>query len=434
MLNSISKYNHIVGVINKAPIAMIRVAKFFFFIILSESVLAQDEAYFARLIWTDNFNCQSLTSGEVELLRYASTRNEAAELACSHMSEVCDGQITYFSDGQLIPYINVQGAAFHSLENSSIPDFCKIIAQAPPGVIVSDPEADYDFGSGPIAMTCAEPLEIEPSSGVCIAIDDPDENQGCTGEYGVGNPCNVATGNKYQSETDFSDKPLSFIRTYNSLNLVDLGFGKGWRHNYQRKLIIATDALTQVTGTGRGEPWTKVNSIWQGDADSEVLISETTNGFVLTKKAGSTETYDFSGQLLSETDTNGHQTLYSYNTDNQLENITNHYGQSISFAYVNNKVDTVTDTQGAVYLYEYDTNDTLVSVIYSDATPSDDADNPRKIYHYENVYFPNHLAGTTDENGDRYATYAYDADGKAISTEHAQTTNAGGQEQYELDR
>jgi len=43
------------------------------------------------------------------------------------------------------------------------------------------------------------------------------------------------------------------------------------------------------------------------------------------------------------------------------------------------------------------------------------------------------LTGIADENDDRYATYSYDANGKAISTEHSQTTNPIGQEKVELD-
>jgi len=61
-------------------------------------------------------------------------------------------------------------------------------------------------------------------------------------------------------------------------------------------------------------------------------------------------------------------------------------------------------------------------VIYPDTT-ADPNDNPKRTYHYEDTRFPNHLTGVTDENGDRYSTFAYDAEGKAILTEHAQTIN-----------
>jgi len=50
-------------------------------------------------------------------------------------------------------------------------------------------------------------------------------------------------------------------------------------------------------------------------------------------------------------------------------------------------------------------------------------DNTAKIYHYENSDFSHHLTGISyvDTSGitSRYATYTYDANGRAISTEHA---------------
>jgi len=265
----------------------------------------------------------------------------------------------------------------------------------------------------------------------CERVDDPKKSHGCARSSGVGNPCNVANGNKFQLEIDFSHT-LPFTRSYNSLNLASLGLGKGWRHNHQRKLIILDDELIQVSGTGRGESWVKVNGAWQGDADSKVAIVETPSSFQLTKGDGALEVYNSVGQIVSITDSNGHQTSYSYSGNGKLSQILNHYGQAIMFSYEDGKLSKLTDALGAEYAYEYDANNNLVSIVFPDET-LDDTDNPRKIYHYENPDFPNHLTGITDENGNRYATYAYDVNGNAILTEHTQTSNPVGQERFELD-
>jgi YD repeat-containing protein len=79
----------------------------------------------------------------------------------------------------------------------------------------------------------------------------------------------------------------------------------------------------------------------------------------------------------------------------------------------------MTDPAGGLYRYAYDANNNLASVTYPDGTS--------KTYHYENSAFPHALTGVTDENGNRYATYTYDAQGRGISTEHA-----GGAEQTSL--
>lgn len=70
-----------------------------------------------------------------------------------------------------------------------------------------------------------------------------------------------------------------------------------------------------------------------------------------------------------------------------------------------------------IFQYTYDAAGNLASVITPDAKT--------RTYHYnESIYIegganlPNALTGITDENGARYATYKYDAQGRAISTEH----------------
>lgn len=293
------------------------------------------------------------------------------------------------------------------------------------------PDRDTTY-VGPIHPSeCAAFNPAHPRYFLCL--EEPDEPDKDDGSGCIGNPCNPATGNKYQPETDFSGNGLTFTRSYNSRNLAELGFGKGWRSNHQKKLLVATNSLTQVSGTGQGEPWTKTAGVWQGDADSDVLITENAAGFQLLRANGVIEHYSLTGQLLSEIAPNGHQTTYSYNADQQLTQVTDHYGHSISFTYAAEQVANVTDALGAVYRYAYDSNNNLVTVIYPDTTPEDDTDNPRKTYHYENNAYPNHLTGITDANGDRYATYAYDSEGKAVSTEHSQTTNSVGQEKFELD-
>lgn len=264
--------------------------------------------------------------------------------------------------------------------------------------------------------------------------DNADKDDGCSGEKGIGNPCNVATGNKYQSETDISNSSLNFVRSYNSRNLVDLGLGKGWRNNYQKRLVISGNSLILVSQTGRGEPWSKQSGDWVGDVDTDFIVTETTSGFTVTKQNDAYENYNGNGQLISETDTNGNQIIYTYNANNQLTQVVNQYGHSLNFSYdANDHLETVTDANGAVYVYEYDANDNMTVVIYPDVTPDNDSDNPRRVYHYENIDYPNHLTGITDENGDRYAIYSYDEQGRAILTEHAPTTNTVGQERFQLD-
>ena len=277
--------------------------------------------------------------------------------------------------------------------------------------------------------------EFSFESGQCFETPTPSKNSGChsSNENLSKNPCNIATGNKFRSEIDYRNSNFSFVRSYNSDTLVDVGVGIGWRHNFQKELMVSDDSLTQVSTTGRGEPWLKVEGIWTGLADTDLLIGESDNGFELIKPNSAKENYNLMGKVVSEIDTNGQSTTYNYGFDGELLKVINHYGHSITFAYDDQKVASIRDAFGSVYQYEYDDNRNLISVIYPDATPNDDSDNPRKIYHYENEDFPNHLTGITDENGDRYGNFAYDEDGKAVLSELGVTSSSVGQEKIELD-
>ena len=249
----------------------------------------------------------------------------------------------------------------------------------------------------------------------------------------VGNPCNPATGNKFQSEVDFSYGDLGFTRHYNSLNLVNLGLGQGWRTSHQPRIVLSQDTITVVSLAGTGQPWLRVGGEWQGDPDSEITLEQVGDEFIITYPDTRLERYNIDGQLIMKTSKNGHDTVYSYNDNAQLAVIENNYGRKILFSYSNGLLETVTDPEGATYRYGYDNLLNLVSVTFPDTTPETDLDNPSRIYHYENEDFPSHLTGITDENGDRYATWSYNGDGRAISSEHSQTTNASGQERVELD-
>ena len=298
---------------------------------------------------------------------------------------------------------------------------------------------------------CSTPYVFNGSTQWCTGfIPDKDKCDGSGPNYSS-NPCNIATGNKLRVETDIDNGALSFTRYYNSQGVnLNTGLGLQWTHTFQRNLIIDTthNQIVFESASGRSEEFDLINGNWVPDDDSDYELSlESGVGYVLTLPNGARESYGtINGQIISHTDTNGQKVTYDYNRFgtgfDYLESVTNHYGHQIVFeyeldpitaAFLIYRINKVTDAFGAVYQYQYDENRNLTTVIYPDTTPSDDTDNPRKIYHYENQDYPNHLTGITDENGERYGNFVYDDDGKAILSELGTTTNSVGQEKIELD-
>lgn len=263
-------------------------------------------------------------------------------------------------------------------------------------------------------------------SGVVADDVDIDKNLPCPeGGAARGNPFNAATGNKYQIENDYISplSGLSFTRYYNSQFAADVSLGYGWTSPFHQRLEISGDSLRVRRGSGRAEPFIRTATGWQGDPDTDLVLSETPEGLTLLLPDGGSEQYDPVGKLLVETAPTGQRIGYAYDDTGKLTQVTGPFGHRLAFAYdAKNHVVNFTDPAGQVFTYTYDANDNLTGVTYPDGTG--------RTYHYEDTRFPHHLTGVTDENGVRFASYAYDEAGRAISTEHAPTEDGTPQERY----
>ncbi|MGR9117150.1 MAG: RHS repeat-associated core domain-containing protein, partial [Gammaproteobacteria bacterium] len=230
----------------------------------------------------------------------------------------------------------------------------------------------------------------------------------------VGNPCNPAIGNKFQQEIDLENHAngLAFIRSYNSgLGPIDGVLGYGWTHSIGSRLEIIGNQIIVHQADGRAESFNLMNGSWEGDADSVLTLTQDQNGYSLTD-LNISESYDSAGQLLSRTDTNGRITNFEYDTNQRLSTVTGPFGHTLSFTYnADGRIDSMTAPGSRLYQYQYDGAGNLTKVIYPDTT--------FKLYHYENPNFPHALTGITDENGSRYATWAYDSQGRANLSKHA---------------
>jgi len=81
----------------------------------------------------------------------------------------------------------------------------------------------------------------------------------------------------------------------------------------------------------------------------------------------------------------------------------------------------MTDPEGRDYLFAYPVGSARWANISQVTSPGPHT----RTYHYEDVGDASALTGITDENGQRFSTYAYDTAGRAVLSEHA-----GGAERY----
>jgi YD repeat-containing protein len=294
--------------------------------------------------------------------------------------------------------------------------------------------------------TCPSGQKHDENTGICITNPTCDSTH-CTEtavnalknngkpcpSLSCGNPINIGVGNKYQPESDYQgagDFPLVFERVYNSstTNSFALGLGSHWLHSYERSIAKSSSATyaTAYREDGKAYTFTLVGSNWLPVVDVNLQLIPTSNpsGWQLTLEDGSVETYDTHGKLQSIKNRAGATHTLSYDTNGHLVTITHSNGRSLSLSYDSYfRVASLQDSAGGRYQYGYDKaiNGNLVSVTYPDQTVRTYLYN--ETANTSGANLPHALTGIIDENGSRYATFQYDTQGRAITSQH----NAGAQ-------
>nr|WP_255429311.1 RHS repeat-associated core domain-containing protein [Ramlibacter albus] len=227
----------------------------------------------------------------------------------------------------------------------------------------------------------------------------------------VGNPINIATGNKYQQELDYADRSFVFARHYNS------GL-KAWTHSYSMRVwsypasgtavVVRPDGKTLVfTGTGSGE--------WQSNATvTERLFSVASPAGAAWKLVTGDDTVELytSDGLPLELASRGNRRLRMQYAAGQLKAVVDDFGRQLQFAYdAQSRIAAITPPDAQPVRYEYNGNGFLAKASYADSTS--------RQYVYEDSRYKYALTGLVDETGTRLATWAYDDRSRAVKSEHA---------------
>jgi YD repeat-containing protein len=293
----------------------------------------------------------------------------------------------------------------------------------------------------PTAQNC--PLNV---GGVCSG--GPNNGPSCPT---CGNPINPANGNKLQTELLYRGlNGFALSLTYNTQDEETPEFGRRWRHSFDRRIVANGAAqIVAFRGDGKAIGFSSSGGSWVANADISDRLTELQNppgtriGWRLDLANGDeVETYGAAGLLLSITTRAGLTTTFAYSdgtkvgpnggflidADGQptigilpagkLIRAIDPYGRTLTFQYdVGSRISRVIDPAGGIYRFTYDYNRRLELVTWPGGAV--------RTYHYNepvntagiNQLFA--LTGITDENGARFATYKYDPQGRAVSSEHA---------------
>jgi RHS repeat-associated protein len=280
------------------------------------------------------------------------------------------------------------------------------------------------------------------------------------------NPMLPATGERQLDEADYADSglhPISWVRKYSSQNIVPYSSGQSmgpqWRSNHSHAMTYSPAVSVPIyinnspTFISSASGWgTETNfisiaeieiagdtkkifrasviapDIWALKGSSgqlgTVRDAQTIAGFRYVDENDTVYRFNTAGKLLTHTQRNGWVMSYTYFANGQLSQITNQFGRNLLLAYnASGQINQITQPDGRVVRYDYSTGTDNIARLSRVTYP----DNTFKTYLYENPSFPNALTGVTDENNTRLATYSYDAQGRAIDTQHA-----GGANRYQV--
>ncbi len=231
-------------------------------------------------------------------------------------------------------------------------------------------------------------------------------------------PCYPATGDKARQETDFTFAGRPFVRYYHSLNQYrgNTTLGNAWAHSYTERMEGTSYRFSpggyyeQFTQIGSSSRYRAVNS-------QDRMLEVFTSGEVrsrLTDSSGELREFDADGRLLRIRDPNtpDNDVELDYDTAGRLSQVVDVFGRALTFAYTGNGLlSTITLPNGSKVTYTYDVDNNLTAVDYGNAQ--------RKVYHYHEAGlsdFTSYLTGITDETGQRYASFFYDAYGRVTSS------------------
>ncbi|WP_407354672.1 RHS repeat-associated core domain-containing protein [Luteimonas sp. R10] len=248
-----------------------------------------------------------------------------------------------------------------------------------------------------------------------------------------GNPIVVSTGNKVEFETDFTgagEMPLSLSRTYNHYwNATGL-FGRHWLSNFDysssRQTTNGQDLVWLQRPDGRRIKFIRVagQNRWNEDKAAPIAYIALAGGiYTHYTEDQLIERYDANGYVLDIKNRHGVGLTFSY-SNNYLQTVTHTSGRTVRFTWSNGQLTRVTDPAGNHYNYTYTANAFGAGRHRLATATLPGAPATKTTYHYEDGRFPGALTGKSF-NDIRYSSFAYDAAGRAISSEHA-----GGADKY----
>lgn len=256
-----------------------------------------------------------------------------------------------------------------------------------------------------------------------------------------GNPANIASGNKFQAEPVYraGSGPLALELFYNSQPGVTYfrngPLGAQWTMRYLTRVRDSSQGIIAVQRPdGRELEFRSPLSgnVYRKDADIADTLEKLTGASgqitgwrFVAAQGDEVEEYDAAGKLRVVRDRAGVEQVLNYSPAGLLIDVSDRFGRQLRFGHdAQQRISTMRDAGGGEYVFEYDDANNLTRIVFPDTRF-------RRYSYAEAAHInggagcaspaalSNLLTGLNDENGERYATWTYDCQGRATGSQHA---------------
>jgi len=203
-----------------------------------------------------------------------------------------------------------------------------------------------------------------------------------------------------------------------------------WRHSYQSSLTVYPDnsqvVFVKTNGNTVNYSVAEDGVTYNTDSLTGDKIVKTGNEWLYTTPQGRLENYNLLGQLTKITTPQGLTQSLTYDGSGLLTTVTDSADRQLTFTYDSqSRLINLKTPDNNTITYQYDNNENLVNVIFPDATASDQTDNPSIKYGYGSLGQPYMLTSQTDENGDLFASWTFDIEGRSTGSSNFGGHKAG---------
>lgn len=260
------------------------------------------------------------------------------------------------------------------------------------------------YYASPAALLCPDVPDLgnPDTPGVCpIESASPALPTSGSASKSGGNPVNIATGNKFQTEVDYggrSGSGLRLVRYYNSKTAK-------WTHSYSAVLKISPTQILLTTADGADSLFSVSGTTVTAPPRELGSMEKTASGWLYHSPQGEHLHFDTLGKLTRIDRANGDYENLTYPT-NQIV-VTDSSGTALTLTVNAQKriTNAAVGTLQITYIYN-------TAGLPSTVTRTQAGQSVYRTYHYEDARDGGWLTGITDERGVRYVTWEYDTQGR----------------------